>query len=82
MRRVTRTSTSTMSVPATAAAMRQPSSLVPKARIPSAIAHLPSGGWTMKPGAPVGSQRDWIAVSPPAVATSTPKRSRFCASQT
>ena len=43
------------------------------------------GGWTMKPGSPVGSQR---AAAPGSsselgtVAASTPKRRRFCASQT
>ena len=57
IRRVTRTSTTTVSVPATAAAMRQPNSSTPNSRSPSAISHLPSGGWTMKPGSPVGSQR-------------------------
>ena len=57
MRRVTRTSTTTISVPATAAAIRQPNSSTPNSRIPSAIAHLPSGGWTMKPGWPFGSHR-------------------------
>ncbi len=80
--RVTRTRTTTVTVPATAAAMRQPNSSTPNSRRPIAMSHFPSGGWTMKPGSPVGSQRACTSAEPPSVAASTPKRRRFWASQT
>ncbi len=39
----------TARVPATAEPMRQPNGSIPNALIPSAIVHLPSGGWTKEP---------------------------------
>jgi hypothetical protein len=72
-----------MSVPATAAEKRQPSSSTPNSRMPSAIAHLPSAGWTMNapPFSGVQDAATDESSSSLIVSCSTPKRSRFCASQ-
>ena len=43
-----RTVSSTDSVPSTATANRQPNGVSPKAYSPSAMVHLPTGGWTTK----------------------------------
>ena len=48
IRRASRTSSSTDTVPATADATRQPNSSCPKIHSPSPMIHLPSGGWTTK----------------------------------
>ena len=45
-RRTSRISTSTISDPTTAAAIRQPNGSIPNAFSPSAISHLPTSGWT------------------------------------
>ena len=45
-RRTSRISTSTISDPATAAAIRQPNGSIPNAFSPSAISHLPTSGCT------------------------------------
>ena len=42
--------TSTISVPATTEATRQPNGSIPNALSPSAISHLPTSGWTMSDG--------------------------------
>ena len=47
IRRTIRMSSSTQTVPATAAGTRQPTGPSPKTAIPAAISHFPSGGWTM-----------------------------------
>ena len=39
----------TARVPATADPIRHPNGSIPNALIPSAIVHLPSGGWTNEP---------------------------------
>ncbi len=50
IRRAVRATMSTVSVPTIAAENRQPRLLLPKIHSPNAIIHLPSGGWTTKPG--------------------------------
>ena len=35
----------TLRIPATAAAIRQPTGLKPKIRMPAPISHWPNGGW-------------------------------------
>ena len=45
-RRTSRTSTTIISEPTTAAATRQPNGSTPKAFSPSAISHFPRSGWT------------------------------------
>ncbi len=49
-RRPSRTITTTISAPATAAENRQPNGSMPNAFSPSAISHLPTSGWTIIDG--------------------------------
>jgi hypothetical protein len=74
----------TITVPASAAEKRQPNSSTPNSRIPSAIAHLPSDGWTMNapPFSGVHEAATDASSGSLSVPCSTPNRSRFCASQT
>ena len=46
IRRTSRTITTTISEPMTAAATRQPNGSMPKAFSPSPISHFPKSGWT------------------------------------
>ena len=63
-RRAMRTVSSTASVPTTAIATRQPNGVSPKAYSPSAMVHLPTGGWTTNAGFSVKTSRSRHAPVP------------------
>ncbi len=68
-RRTSRHSTSTISAPTTAEAIRQPKGSMPKAFSPRAISHLPTSGWTTIDG--LSSHRPVVVPSRIASLTST-----------